>query len=508
MLTTNSYLEYYLTLLAWVVNNGVWSTLVETSIAAIPIVAIIFQEWLRARDEGADEGNKGVLSIYRVENRLYVAFLVILFACVPLVPVTISQITFDTSASTRCGVSVAAPNQTGWGKTFESSIGGKTASIPLWWALIHSLSKGVTAAGVAAIPCSPDVRQIMLELDEARINDKVLLQEVSDFTHDCYGAARYRLNLNMPDINKQQDHDTGWIGSVYFLNEPGYYDSLRSHKPRTDWPYNNSRDAGLGRPADGGGYPNCKEWWSDGGKGLRARLEKNIDPSLLARLGGWLGGYSNAEVTDAAIRKLVSPEQQQRTMRPGQIYQEYGYSSRNESGSVITNVATNLGLGLEGFSFFPKMNAVKTALPMIQAFLLMAVVICLPILLVISTYSLQTVMAVTFGLFAIHMCTFWWELARWIDSSLLTALYGNVGIPYRFLLSFPTQFANDATVTSSVMEFVMGALFILLPAIFFASLSWAGVKVGIGLSSMIESGSKGAAAGGGKAAEKAVNKVV
>jgi TraG-like protein, N-terminal region. len=502
MLSTNSYLEYYLTLLGWVVNNGIWSTLVDTGVAIIPIAAIIIQEFIQARSEGADEGNKGYLSMLRVENRIYVALLVITFACIPAIPVSLSQIHFDKQASARCGVSVADPAQTGWGATFESSVGGKTASIPIWWALMHALSKGVTSASVAAIPCSPDVRQMMLELDEARINDKVLLQEVADFSHDCYGAARYRLNLNMPDINKQEDHDTGWIGSKYFLTEAGYYDTLRSHKPRSEFPYNNTRDAGLGRPANGSGYPTCTEWWNNS---LRTKLVDSIEPSLLTRFQGWLSGYSNAEVTDAAIRKLISPEQQQRTMRPGQIYQEYGYSSRNESGNTITNVATNLGLGLEGFSFFPKMNAVKTSLPMIQAFLLMAIVICLPLLLVIGTYGLKTLMAVTFGLFALHMCTFWWELARWIDSSMLTALYGDVGIQYRALLSLPTMFANDATVTSAVMEFVMGALFIVLPVVFFTMMSWAGVQVGSGMANAFGNGSKEAGAAGGKAASTATN---
>ncbi|MCL2310372.1 MAG: hypothetical protein FWC42_08910, partial [Proteobacteria bacterium] len=70
------------------------------------------------------------------------------------------------------------------GKGFESSIGGQTAQIPVWWALIHSLSKGITAAATAAIPCNPDIRQMMIELDEARIPNKLLLQEVADFSHD------------------------------------------------------------------------------------------------------------------------------------------------------------------------------------------------------------------------------------------------------------------------------------------------------------------------------------
>src|SRR3546814_5228298 len=57
-LYTTDYLEYYLTLVAWVVNNGIWSILVASGVFALPFVAIVIQEWLKARSEGADEGNK------------------------------------------------------------------------------------------------------------------------------------------------------------------------------------------------------------------------------------------------------------------------------------------------------------------------------------------------------------------------------------------------------------------------------------------------------------------
>src|SRR3546814_6088678 len=67
-LFTTDYLEYYLTLVGWIVHNGIWSVLVASGVFAIPFIAIILQEWLKARGEGADEGNKGLLSAARVER--------------------------------------------------------------------------------------------------------------------------------------------------------------------------------------------------------------------------------------------------------------------------------------------------------------------------------------------------------------------------------------------------------------------------------------------------------
>ena len=63
---------------------------------------------------------------------------------------------------------------------------------------------------------------------------------------------------------------------------------------------------------------------------------------------------------------------------------------------------------------------------MVQAFLTMGIIISLPLILLVSTYQLKTVMTVTFALFTLHMLTFWWELARWVDSSMLDSLYNQV----------------------------------------------------------------------------------
>lgn len=101
ILHTNDYLEYYLTLVGWLINGGIWNMIEDSGLFAAPFAAIVISEWLRARGEGADEGNKGVLSLARVENRFYTAILVIILACMPLVNVSIDTIQFDEAAQTN-----------------------------------------------------------------------------------------------------------------------------------------------------------------------------------------------------------------------------------------------------------------------------------------------------------------------------------------------------------------------------------------------------------------------
>ncbi len=101
-----------------------------------------------------------------------------------------------------------------------------------------------------------------------------------------------------------------------------------------------------------------------------------INPSLLSQLRGWLTGHTSAEVENATLRELVSPRQQSLSMGPGQVFQDYGSSARGGSLTQgLNNLATNTGLALGSFSNFPAMNALRVALPMVQAFLIMGTII-------------------------------------------------------------------------------------------------------------------------------------
>ena len=68
-----------------------------------PFTTIIDQEWLKARAEGADEEQQGVLSSARIESRVFVAIVkVIMFAGIPASSdVDLLAIRYDHSRSTQ-----------------------------------------------------------------------------------------------------------------------------------------------------------------------------------------------------------------------------------------------------------------------------------------------------------------------------------------------------------------------------------------------------------------------
>ncbi|MDG9757826.1 conjugal transfer protein TraG N-terminal domain-containing protein [Pseudomonas chengduensis] len=503
-LYTTDYLEFYLTLVSWIVHNGIWAVLVASGVFAIPFLAIVLQEWLKARAEGADEGNKGALSAVRIENRIFVAIVVIMFAGIPFIDVAFNTLQLDRTRSTQCQVNVPLPAETGWSQSF-STLNNQSAKVPVWWAFMHTVSRALTGAAVAAIPCGTDLRQIRMDVDATRIDDPVLAQEVSDFTHDCYGPARAKLFMNRPALDEEQMHDVTWVGSRFFIDTTGYYDTYRAKTPREDWAYDSTRDAGLAEVPSGAGYPSCQQWWSDGTNGLRARLLGQVDPSLLTRIGNWAGFLNQDQVNDSVIRTIASPRQQK--LNQGAIYNDYGGQIEMTVPNVATRAVSDVGLAIGSIAFFPAMDAMRQALPMVLALLKMALVVCIPLVLVIGTYDLKTVITISIVQFGLFFVDFWFQLARWIDSTILDALYGWGWGWNRPHMNFDPLIGLNNTFGDMIISFVMATMFIVLPTFWIAALGWVGVSAGV-IAQNLAVGSKDAKDSTGGGVNKVTSKVL
>ncbi len=57
-MTTNNYLEYFLTLLGWLVNNGLWDLLIGTGLFALPLAFKVIGIWLKVREEGRTKATR------------------------------------------------------------------------------------------------------------------------------------------------------------------------------------------------------------------------------------------------------------------------------------------------------------------------------------------------------------------------------------------------------------------------------------------------------------------
>ena len=121
---------------------------------------------------------------------------------------------------------------------------------------------------------------------------------------------------------------------------------------------------------------------------------------------------------------------------------------------------------------------------MMQGILLMAIYVMLPLILAFAAYEIKTVITLTFVIFATNFLTFWWELTRWVDSNMFTALYFSDTHSMANLAGF--QNTSDDT----ILTMVVGSMFLLLPAVWLGALSWAGVNIGRGIESTVSGGGK------------------
>ncbi|MDN8600321.1 conjugal transfer protein TraG N-terminal domain-containing protein [Citrobacter sp. S2-9] len=491
-MTANSYLEYALTMLGWLINNGIWHTITATGLFALPLLFRLISLWLKAREQGADEGDAGGLTLAWMENTVYTSLVVIMFTCVPLLNIDITNITYDVQRSKQCNYLVPAkPEQTGYAP-LVNDVSGKTAAVPVWWYLVHTVSKGMVSAASATLPCKPDLRQLRFEVQHTRINDKVLEQELTDFVQECYAPSLARLKQRGVVIQSEdEDQDIAWPGSRRFLTESGYYDTDHARSPRSRWPYNSSRDAGL-TDTGNGGYPTCKQWWSDADSGLSDRLLAQVKPDV------WDGfrklAYSKEQYEEAVLRTLVSPRNME-VSQNGRVYVGFGGNVDPTMTNDLTSLGATAGQSLASLAAFPAFDSIRQSLPMVQAILLMALVICIPLVTVFSAYNLKVVITLTFAQFALMFLTFWWELARWLDGTLIDMLYSSDTHSAWNLVGLQN------TQDDIVLSFVTGSMFLVLPAFWMGALSWAGIRLGGVIENATRAGTRNVEQAGSKAGD-------
>lgn len=355
---------------------------------------------------------------------------------------------------------------------------------------------------MASIPCRPDLRQLRFEVQRTFIENRALADELQDFTNDCYSLALYQWKRR--DQGQTTDKavlsDLSWIGSSTFLK--GDYTTLQSKLPRRMFSWSDARDSG--RPNTGnGGYPYCSEWWLAADTGLKARVMKQVDDSYWLRLSAAMKmiGSSQTDYQEEVIRRLVSPANLT-VSHGGEVYNGYGGNADMTAMNAASRIAGTAGASVASLGAFPALDAMRQALPMVQAVMLMAIYIMVPLILAFAAYEFKTVITLTFVIFAVNFLTFWWELARWLDSWLLTALYSSDTHSHFNMMGF--QNTSD----DLIMNLVMGTMFLVLPAVWIGALSWAGVHLGGSISNSVKAGTDKATQSsekGGKVAEQAVS---
>ena len=267
------------------------------------------------------------------------------------------------------------------------------------------------------------------------------------------------------------------MGSHVYRDTAGYYDTLRPASPITGWAYIAARDTEYDAATPPAwGKPYCKQWWEDAAIGLREKLINEADATS--------AGFSGLVV---AIAPALASEQQNDAVAKTVLTNAPPSWSNNEliannaSGSGLVNAAGSIvkgGLAAGGVItasalFSVTMTAVLQSLPMVQAIMLLGIYALLPLVVVLSRYSIAMMVVGGMAIFTIKFWTVLWYLAMWVDQNLILSMYPDVNV---FLQIFANPGEHDAK--RMLLNMITTSLYLGLPLLWSGMMAWAGVHIG------------------------------
>jgi hypothetical protein len=485
--SVDSYLELFTTLFGWAFYGVLWDVLVATGIVFLPFLGILIDSW-REPAEGGQFGSVTGLSLRRMEIELFLALLVVVLAGQPaaLTPLNASTLSYAPRATLRDAspptATVDASQSTFGTAGFTGS--PATVNIPVWWYAVLAMSSGINHAVIDGLPAASDLRTYEQQARLATIVDPQLRQEVSDFFSECYVPARSKYQAERPGfaavtglLGTYGADDPDWIGSHVYRETPGYFDTLRPSKQITGWPYDPARDTEYD-PTEPPvwGKPTCKAWWDDADVGLRRKLIAEADATA--------AGLSGLVV--AVAPTLASEQQRDAVARAALNNAPPTWSSNdlvegNTANSGWIGSAENLvkgGLAAGGAviasAFFAvTMTVVLQALPMIQALMLLGIYALLPLVVVLSRYSISMMVIGAMAIFTVKFWSVLWYLSMWVDQNLIQSMYPDVNV---FLQIFANPGEHDTK--RMLLNMMTTSLYLGLPLLWTGMMGWAGLHVG------------------------------
>ena len=476
-----------------------WDVLTETGVVYLPFLGILLDNW-REPATDAPIGSASGISLRRMEFELFTAFLVVVLAAQPgsLTAFQANAIRYTPPPTLR------DPNPDPVNLSVNDSTFGVSGFVdyeamvetPGWWYAVLAFSSGLNHAVVEGLPRGDDIRQAAQYARMVTLRNPKLRQEVAQFHHDCYVPARSKLFREHSTtrsidrlVEKFGQEDVDWIGSHVFRETPGYYDIYRASSSITDWPYDVHRDTEydpLDPPPNG--RPYCKEWWENEGMGLRAKLIEVVNvqaagyPAVLLNFGF---SFNSEQFKDVVARTalLNKPPNWSNNDLKDRNTATTGWLSGVES--TIKSIVSGAGIAVAAGVASLTITVLLQLLPMLQALILLCIYALLPMLLVLSRYSLNVMISMGITIFSIKFWTVLWYLAQWVDQNLITAMYPDTNILIsNFLLD------REHGTKRILLNTATGLMYIGLPVLWTLIMGWAGVKAARSIDSAASSYSR------------------
>ncbi len=499
----SSYFEFIVTLFGWVLYDNLFQVLAGSGVIYLPFLIMLATHIVSSRKAGDDEGSAAIQSLKKIETDLVVMILVVMLCVIPSQDVRLGEMQYS-QPSLDCQVTAKKIPGNKTNTTFDrtlQTLDGQTGRIPVWWAVMHIVSKSITSASIAGIPCSHNLAAVEGQLANDKIDDPTIRRELQEFIQDCYMPSKSKFLRDGGTLSEKQLDSTHWLGSRYFLTKPGFYDTYYSQAPRAGWAYVASRDAGFEADAEEGGHPNCVEWWQNSTIGLRHKVLGSLEDQLKNNLiynaknlmGSIFSSATDTEKENILLRKYLAIQ------TSGDAYEgvagKFSTSYNVRSGDIIKatasgplsgyldgavdatvafvkDVAAGSAAAIGGVIALPKALAegemIREGVSIIHGIILMMFIILLPFLMLFGQFKPANILTLSIIFFALNFIPFLWGVAFYVDNHLMAALVeGQVFAP----TSNPTQ--------SLIVLWIQRFLYLFFPVIFLSAMSWVGIKVGV-----------------------------
>ena len=446
----DSYLEIFTTMYGWAFANIISSAIVGTGLVVVPFFVIIFKKWLDYKEQGMQAG--GIISLLEsAQTRLVVALFVatVCFFHAPGVSLKSVDLSYKAPATLLESNPQEVSRDKGTASTYDDAMDDfGSDKVPLWWFAVMAMSSGFNNAIRDALGSFENItREIQDKAQLATIEKPELSQEAQRFKRECFGpAVRTYFTLmrenKLPDEAKKlaetQKDALTWMGSLLFLDVPGFYDNLPAGAPVEGFGKDN--DTQGQSSASQTGRPLCKDWWLGNGstKGLLDRLaehSRNAKDTLTtitngaSKMGHGIVAAGSAALNgrspERAYKDAVVKQMLQQTAGSVNIIDTQSIEDGSYRGFVgaAGDTIGSIGVGWQAFKASMWRKPLLSGLPMAQALLLMGLYTFLPLAVFLSGYDLRAFFLGTVALFTVKLFASLWLIAQWMDARLVQAMF-------------------------------------------------------------------------------------
>ena len=116
---------------------------------------------------------------------------------------------------------------------------------------------------------------------------------------------------------------------------------------------------------------------------------------------------------------------------------------------------------------------------MVQAVLLLGIYALLPMVVVLSRYSISMMVIGAMAIFTVKFWSVLWYLALWVDQNLILSMYPDVNV---FLQMFANPGEHD--IKRLLLNMITTSLYLGLPLLWSGMMAWAGMHIGRSLNAV------------------------